>query len=95
VGGADRKGRLSCSAIRPAFAALRLRTHPSPEPFVQPVHMRGLGDQKFEEVTPVMIRLGLVTENEISELLRELKRLTLDEQVLLAQARVPTASAVK
>ena len=43
----------------------------------------------------MMIRLELVTENEISELLRELKRLTLDEQVLLAQARVPAASAVK
>jgi hypothetical protein len=39
--------------------------------------------------------LGLVTEDEISELLGELKKLTLDEQVLLAQARMPAVSAVK
>lgn len=67
--------------------------------FVQPVHMQGVGKdwwhQTFEEVTPVMIRLGLVTEFEISELLGELKKLTLDEQVLLAQARMPAVSAVK
>jgi ubiquinone/menaquinone biosynthesis C-methylase UbiE len=45
--------------------------------FVQPVHMRGLGKdwwhQTFEEVTPAMIRLGLVTQDEISVLLGELK----------------------
>jgi hypothetical protein len=46
-------------------------------------------------VTPVMIRLGLVTQDEISVLLGELKRLALDEQVLLAQARMPAVSAVK
>jgi hypothetical protein len=67
--------------------------------FVQPVHMRGLGKdwwhQTFEEVTPVMIRLGLVTQDEISVLLSELKMLALDEQVLLAQARMPAVSAVK
>jgi ubiquinone/menaquinone biosynthesis C-methylase UbiE len=67
--------------------------------FVQPAHMRGLGKdwwhQTFEEVTPVMIRLGLVTQDEISELLSELKRLAVDEQVLLAQARMPAVSAVK
>ena len=67
--------------------------------FVQPVHMRGLGKdwwhQTFEEVTPVMIRLGLVTQDEISVLLTELKKLTVDEQVLLAQARMPAVSAVK
>jgi hypothetical protein len=67
--------------------------------FVQPVHMRGLGKdwwhQTFEEVTPAMIRLGLVTQDEISVLLGELKKLALDEQVLLAQARMPAVSAVK
>jgi hypothetical protein len=61
--------------------------------------MRGLGKdwwhQTFEEVTSVMIRLGLETEGEISELLGELKKLTLDEQVLLAQARMPAVSALK
>jgi ubiquinone/menaquinone biosynthesis C-methylase UbiE len=67
--------------------------------FVQPVHMRGLGKdwwhQTFEEVTPVMIRLGLATQDEISLLLSEMKKLTLDDQVLLAQARMPAVSAVK
>ena len=61
--------------------------------------MRGLGKdwwhQTFEEVTPVIVRLGLVTQDEISVLLGELKKLTLDEQVLLAQARMPVVSAVK
>jgi hypothetical protein len=61
--------------------------------------MRGLGKdwwhQTFEEVTPAMIRLGLVTQDEISVLLGELKKLALDEQVLLAQARMPAVSAVK
>jgi hypothetical protein len=41
------------------------------------------------------IKLGLVTEDEISELLGELKSRPLDEQVLLAQARMPAVSAVK
>jgi ubiquinone/menaquinone biosynthesis C-methylase UbiE len=67
--------------------------------FVQPVHMKGFGKdwwhQTFEEVTPVMIRLGLVTQDEISVLLGEMKRLTVDDQVLLAQARMPAVSAVK
>jgi ubiquinone/menaquinone biosynthesis C-methylase UbiE len=67
--------------------------------FVQPVHMRGLGKdwwhQTFEEVTPVMIRLVLITQDEISVLLGELKKLALDEQVLLAQARMPAVAAVK
>jgi hypothetical protein len=49
----------------------------------------------FEEVTPVMIRLGLATRDENSVLLGEMKGLTLDEQVLLAQARTPVVSAVK
>jgi len=67
--------------------------------FVQPVHMRGLGKdwwhQTFEEVTPVIVRLGLVTQDEISLLLGDMKTLVLDEQVLLAQARMPVVSAVK
>ncbi len=67
--------------------------------YVQPVHMRGLGKdwwyQTFEEATPVMIRLGLVTQDEISVLLSEMKKLTLDDEVLLAQARMPVVSAVK
>src|SRR5258708_2686620 len=67
--------------------------------FVQPVHMQGVGKdwwhQTFEEVTPVMIRLGLVTQDEISVLLSELKKLTVDDQVLLAQARMPAVAAVK
>ena len=42
-----------------------------------------------------MIRLGLVTQDEISVLLSELKKLTVDEQVLLAQALMPAVSAVK
>jgi hypothetical protein len=61
--------------------------------------MRGLGKdwwhQTFEEVTLVIVRLGLVIQDEISVLLSELKTLTLDEQVLLAQARMPVVSAVK
>jgi hypothetical protein len=67
--------------------------------FVQPVHMQGLGKdwwhQTFQEVTPVMLRLGLVTPDEISVLLREMKKLTLDDRVLLAQARMPAVAAVK
>lgn len=67
--------------------------------FVQPVHMRGTGKdwwyQTFEEATPMMIRHGLATRDEISVLLGEMKKLTLDDQVLLAQARMPVVSAVK
>jgi hypothetical protein len=36
-----------------------------------------------------------VEEDEVSVLLSELKKLALDEQVLLAQARMPAMSAVK
>jgi hypothetical protein len=36
-----------------------------------------------------------VTHDEISVLLRELKKLAFDEPVLLAQARMPAVSAVK
>ena len=42
-----------------------------------------------------MIRLGLVTQDEISVLLGEMKKLTVDDQVLLAQARMPAVSAMK
>jgi ubiquinone/menaquinone biosynthesis C-methylase UbiE len=67
--------------------------------FIQPVHLRGLGKdwwhQTFAEATPAMIRAELATEDEISTLLAELKRLTRDDSVLLVQARMPAVSAVK
>ncbi len=84
-------GVLVCQDLEPSTLFSR--------PPSQPVHMCGLGKdwwhQTFEEVTPVMIRLGLVTQDEISVLLSELKKLAVDEQVLLAQARMPAVSAVK
>ncbi|MGH9596249.1 MAG: hypothetical protein ACRD3K_05575, partial [Edaphobacter sp.] len=67
--------------------------------FVQPVQMCGLGKdwwhQTFAEVTPTMIRLGISTHDEIAVVLDEMKKLTLNEQVLLAQARMPAVSAIK
>jgi ubiquinone/menaquinone biosynthesis C-methylase UbiE len=67
--------------------------------FIQPVHLHGTGKdwwhQTFAEITPVMIRLGITTQDEISVLLDEMKKLTVDEQVLLAQARMPAVSTVK
>jgi hypothetical protein len=67
--------------------------------FVQPVHLRGLGKdwchQTFAEATPPMIRAELATEDEIATLVAELKRLACDDSVLLAQARMPAALAVK
>jgi ubiquinone/menaquinone biosynthesis C-methylase UbiE len=67
--------------------------------FIQPVHLRGLGKdwwhQTFAEATPPMVNAGLATQDEISTLLAELKRLSCDDSVLLVQARMPAVSAVK
>jgi hypothetical protein len=66
---------------------------------IQPAHLRGHGKdwwhQTFGEATPPMIRAGLATEDEITTLLADLKRLACDESVLLVQARMPAVSAVK
>jgi hypothetical protein len=51
--------------------------------------------QSFVELRPGILRAELATEDEMSTLLGELKRLVLDERVLLAQARMPAVSAVK
>lgn len=67
--------------------------------FTQPAQLRGVGKnwwhQSFVELRPGILRAGLATEDEMATLLGELRRLVLDERVLLAQARMPAVSAVK
>jgi len=67
--------------------------------FTQPAQLRGVGKnwwhQSFVELRPGILRAELATDDEMSTLLGELKRLVLDERVLLAQARMPAVSAVK
>jgi SAM-dependent methyltransferase len=84
--------QLHTAVMDAGFGSLEVR-------FIQPALLRGVGKnwwhQCFVELRPGIIRAELATEDKMSALLGELKRLVLDERALLAQARMPAVSAVK
>jgi ubiquinone/menaquinone biosynthesis C-methylase UbiE len=67
--------------------------------FIQPAFLSGTGKgwwhQTFAEATPMMIRSGITSEEEVAMLLQEMEKLVHDERVLLAHARMPAIAASK
>jgi ubiquinone/menaquinone biosynthesis C-methylase UbiE len=67
--------------------------------YERPMYLVGEGKLMFEltfaEAVPVMVRLGIATEEELAELLKDMRELALDENVLLSSWGMPGIVAVK
>jgi len=54
-----------------------------------------LWEHTFAEAVPVIVRSGVATEDELTSMLHEMRRLAEDENVLIAQWCMPGVIAIK
>jgi ubiquinone/menaquinone biosynthesis C-methylase UbiE len=84
--------RLPADVMDAGFRAVDVRLE-------QPAYLRGtekrLWEHTFAEAVPVIVRAGVATEDELTSILNEMRRLAEDERVLIAQWCLPGVIAVK
>ena len=84
--------RLPADVIHAGFRAVDVRLE-------QPAYLRGpekrLWEHTFAEAVPVIVRSGVATEDELTSMLHEMRRLAEDENVLIAQWCMPGVIAIK
>jgi ubiquinone/menaquinone biosynthesis C-methylase UbiE len=79
-------------AMRVGFREVKLR-------YERPMFLEGEGktlwEMTFAEAAPVMVRLGVATEDELAEIVKEMREMALNENVLMAPWGMPAIVAVK
>jgi 2-polyprenyl-3-methyl-5-hydroxy-6-metoxy-1,4-benzoquinol methylase len=84
--------RLPAAAAQTGFRSIQIHLE-------QPAYLRGpekrLWEHTFAEASPVAVRNGVATEDELKDLLHQMRETADDETVLIAQACLPGVVAIK